>query len=227
VRNRNFPGGTDVNFDQYIADCGSVYDAVIKERALEFVGEGVRRFDLIRTGKLPQACVENRRVMTEIIDAVEANGYYEFANGNQLPAYVWTKMVDARTEYGYRLTAQTPAGKEDDPVLFPGWRGQHNDWGAWVPAYAGVTMTNVAIKGLFNYIVPGSAEAQALEADGYAQTPWAVDLPRYRGDYATNLLAGYTDADYAAKNPPIHLLPNIYQVLLNSGITNGYGFRQQ
>ena len=35
------------------------------------------------------------------------------------------------------------------------------------------------------------------------------------------------NADYAAKNPPIHLLPNIYQVLLNSGITNGYGFKQQ
>ncbi|WP_239477893.1 hypothetical protein [Phocaeicola coprocola] len=49
----------------------------------------------------------------------------------------------------------------------------------------------------------------------------------YESDYATNLFAGYTDADYAAKNPPIHLIPNTYQVLLNSGITNGYGFRQQ
>ena len=50
---------------------------------------------------------------------------------------------------------------------------------------------------------------------------------KYEDYYAKKHLAGYTDADYAAKNPPIHLLPNIYQVLLNSGITNGYGFKQQ
>ena len=148
-------------------------------------------------------------------------------NGNQIPAYIWTKMVDAKSEYGYRLTSQTPADKQDDPVLFPGWRGQHDDWGSLVPAYAGVTMTNVAIKGLFKYIEPGSAEALALEADGYVQTPWAIDMLKYEDSYAKKLFAGYTDADYAAKNPPIHLLPNIYQVLLNSGITNGYGFKQQ
>ena len=36
VHNRAFPDGTDPNFDQYISDCGSVYNAVIKDRALEF-----------------------------------------------------------------------------------------------------------------------------------------------------------------------------------------------
>ena len=49
----------------------------------------------------------------------------------------------------------------------------------------------------------------------------------YEDSYATKLFAGYTDADYAAKNPPIHLMPNTYQVLLNSNITNGYGFKQK
>ncbi|MCD7899534.1 MAG: RagB/SusD family nutrient uptake outer membrane protein [Bacteroides sp.] len=227
VHNRAFPGGNDPNFDRYITDCGSVYNAVIKERALEFSGEGVRRFDIIRTGILPEVAVENRKVMKAIIDGVRANGYYTFENGNQIPAYIWTKMVDARNSYGYRLTTQTPADKQDDPVLFPGWRGQHDDWGGVVPAYGSETMTNVAIKGLFNYIAPGSAEAAALEADGYVQTPWAIDMLKYEESYATKLFAGYTDADYTAKNPPIHLLPNTYQVLLNTGITNGYGFRQQ
>lgn len=227
VHNRNFPNGVDTEFDQYIADCGSVYDAVIKERALEFCGEGMRRFDIIRTGILPEVAVKDRQIQKAIIDGVRANGYYEFENGNQIPAYIWTKMVDARTEYGYRLTTQTPEGQEDDPVLFPGWRGQHDDWGSIVPAYASQNMTNVAIKGLFHYIEPGSAEAQALEADGYVQTNWAIDMLDYEDDYANKLFAGYTDADYAAKNPPIHLLCNTYQVLLNSHITNGYGFRQQ
>lgn len=227
VHNRAFPGNNDPNFEKYISDCGSVYNAVLKERALEFSGEGVRRFDIIRTGILPEVAVENRKVMSAIIEGIRQDGYYTFKNGNQIPAYIWTKMVDAKSKYGYRLTSQTPADKQDDPVLFPGWRGQHDDWGSLVPAYAGVTMTNVAIKGLFKYIEPGSAEALALEADGYVQTPWAIDMLKYEDSYAKKLFAGYTDADYAAKNPPIHLLPNIYQVLLNSGITNGYGFKQQ
>jgi hypothetical protein len=161
------------------------------------------------------------------VEGVEKNGYYTFDNGNQLPAYVWTKQVDGRALYGYRLTAQTPAGKEDDPVLYPGWRGQHDDWGSVIAKVAGVNETNTAIKGLFKYIAPGSAEAQALEADGYVQTNWAVDMPAYKDSYATKLLAGYSDADYAAKNPPIYLLPFTYNTLTTSGITNGYGFRQE
>ncbi len=227
VHNRAFPDNNDPHFDKYISDCGSVYNAVIKERALEFSGEGVRRFDIIRTGILPEVAVENRRVMKAIIAGIRTDGYYTFDNGNQIPAYIWTKMVDAKTEYGYRLTAGTPEGAEDDPVLFPGWRGQHDDWGYLVPAYKDQNMTNVAIKGLFEYIKPGSPEALALEADGYEQTPWAIDMLDYEDSYATKLFAGYTDEDYAAKNPPIHLLCNTYQTLLNSGITNGYGFRQQ
>lgn len=227
VHNRAFSGGTDPNFDKYINDCGSVYDAVLKERALEFSGEGVRRFDIIRTGILPKVAVETRRTMNTIIDDVVSKGYYTFANGNQLPAYIWTKMIDAKKEYGYRLTTETPVGKKEDPVLFPGWRGQHNDWGGVIPAYTAQNMTNVAIKGLFKYIAPESAEAKALETEGYVKTNWAVDMNTYRDSYATKLFAGYTDEDYAAKNPPIHLLPNTYQVLLNTGITNGYGFKQQ
>lgn len=227
VHNRAFPDNNDSNFNQYVEDCGSVFNAVIKERALEFSGEGVRRFDIIRTGILPEVAVKDRQIMKAIIDGVRIKGYYEFKNGNQIPAYIWTKMVDAKAMYGYRLTTQTPEGKENDPVLFPGWRGQHNDWGSIVPSFAFQTMTNVAIKGLFRYIAPGSEEAKALEEEGYQQTNWAIDMLKYESDYATNLFAGYTDADYAAKNPPIHLIPNTYQVLLNSGITNGYGFRQQ
>lgn len=225
IHNRNFRGGMDPNFNNFIAKCGSVWDAVIQERAFEFLGEGVRRFDLIRTGKLPKACVQDRQIMTAIVDGVAANGFYQFENGNQLPAYIWTKMVDAKSEYGYRLTTTTPKGKEEDPVLYPGWRGQHDSWESIVPT-AATGKTNIAIKGLFKYIAPGTAEALALQVDGYEQTPWAVDMVKYKDSYATKLLAGYTDADYAAKNPPIYLLPFTYNVLTTSHITNGYGFKQ-
>ena len=187
----------------------------------------MRRFDIIRTGILPEVAVQNRKTMIGIIDGIKSNGYYTFENGNQLPAYIWTKMVDAKKDYGYRLTGETPIDMKEDPVLFPGWRGQHDDWGSVVPAYANEDMTNVAIKGLFKYIDPESEEAIQLENNGYVKTNWAIDMLDYVESYATQLFAGYTDDDYAAKNPPIHLLPNTYQVLLNSGITNGYGFKQQ
>ncbi len=226
VHNRNFDGGVDPHFDAYISQCGSVLKAVIQDRAFEFLGEGVRRFDLIRTGMLPEACVNNRKLMTAVVDGVTQNGYYTFDNGNQLPAYIWTKMVDAKSQYGYRLTADTPADQKDDPVLYPGWRGQHDDWSSVYPN-AQTGKTNVAIKGLFRYIAPGSEEALELEADGYVQTAWAVDMAKYKDSYATKLLAGYSDEDFAAKNPPIYLLPFTYQVLTTSHITNGYGFKQQ
>ncbi len=240
VHNRNFPNGLDQNFENWIANCGSeysstpwssMYKAIIKERALEFVGEGVRRFDLIRTGMLPEAAVNNRREMGKIISDIETQGYSVCANGNVFPAYVWTKMVDAKTMNGYRLTASTPAGKEDDPVLYPAWRGVHDDWDGVLGSYGfnqfGHTETNVAIKGLFEYIEPGSAEAQALEADGYVQTPWGIELTLDRDSHADKVLGGCSDADFLARKSPVTLRPFRYQDLLNSGLTNGYGFRQE
>jgi hypothetical protein len=227
VHNRAFTNGTDPNFSTYISDCGSVYKAVLKERALEFCGEGVRRFDLVRTGTLPDAAVQTRNTMKAVINGIRSNGYYTFSNGNQISAYIWTKMVDAKSTYGYRLTAQTPSDKLEDPVLFPGWRGQYNDWGGLISTYASVTKTNVAIKGLFKYIQPGGTEAIALEADGYVKTNWAIDMLNYEDSYANKLFAGYSDADYTSKNPPIYMVPFTYSILLNSGITNGYGFPQK
>ena len=41
---------------------------------------------------------------------------------NIISAYIWTKLVDAKTIYGHRLTAQCPTDKVNDPVLYPGWQ---------------------------------------------------------------------------------------------------------
>lgn len=240
VHNRNYPGGVDTNLDSWIAACASeftstehstMYKAVIKERALEFVGEGVRRFDLIRTGFLPEAAVTCRSLMTRVLNDIESKGYAEFDNGNQLPAYVWVKEVDLKAEKGYRLTSSTPAGSENDPVLYPGWRGVHDDWDGVLSSYGyktfGHTTTNIAIKGLFKYIQPESDEAKALEADGYVQTPWGIDMLKDKNSHALKLLSGITDEDFAARKSPVTVRPFTYQTLLNSGIDNGYGFRQQ
>ena len=63
-----------------------------------------------------------------MMDGLATKGYYEFENGNIISAYIWTKLVDAKTIYGHRLTAQCPMDKVNDPVLYPGWRGQKDNW---------------------------------------------------------------------------------------------------
>lgn len=232
----------DAKYQELLASVnGDLVAAIIKERQLEFQGENIRRFDLIRTGMLPEIAYGFRKKMVDHMAELKTQGYAQYENGNQFPAYVWTKLVDAKTEYGYRLTAQTPAGKENDPVLYPGWRGQHDDWqkakdyqintrGNNVKVAVTEGATNLAIVGLFRYIEPGSAEAQALEADGYKQTAWGAASyvnENLEAEWSSKFMGGYTDADYAAKKAPIYLIPMENSVCVTTGLTNGYGFKSE
>ena len=222
IRERAFPAG-QAKVDEFIASCGSVLNAVIEERGFEFAGEGDRRWTLIRTGVLPDAIRKFKERTKAMLDGLAANGYYTFANGNTISNYVWTKSVDAKSTYGHRLTTQTPAGKENDPVLYPGWRGVNDDWGKYGLNYGTDTpKTNLAIKGLFNYIDPNGAEAAALEADGYAKVNWGADLVTYYDEYYT-----YMFYDYDYVKAPIHTFPFPPNVVTTGGFTNGYGFKQQ
>ena len=222
IRQRSFPVGKD-NTDQFIASCGSTLRAVIEERGFEFAGEGDRRWTLIRTGFLPDAIKKVKDMTRAMIDGLKTQGYYQFANGNVISDYVWTKLVDAKSIYGYRLTAQCPEGMEDDPVLYPGWRGQNDDWESLGLDYGSSTpATNLAIKGLFKHIEPGSAEAQALEADGYTKVNWGIDLVNNDDEYYK-----YFFYDYDYQSAPVYLWPFTPNDLSNGGFTNGYGFKQE
>ena len=225
VRERSFPKG-EAKTDEFIAKSGSMFKAVIAERGFEFSGEGDRRWTLIRTGLLPESVKKVKEMQAAMIDGVVANGYYKFENGNEFPAYVWTKTVDAKSMYGYRLTTQCP--DENDPVLYPGWRGENDDWLAVANA-AGCTntknlkagdMTNLAIKGLFKHIDPDSEEAKALEADGYKKVEYGLELAKSRAEYVDNF---FKDYDYTSA--PIYLLGfNLNARKTINGLTNGYGF---
>ncbi|MDR1527740.1 MAG: RagB/SusD family nutrient uptake outer membrane protein [Dysgonamonadaceae bacterium] len=228
IRERSFPAG-QANSDAFIASCGSTLKAVIQERAFEFAGEGDRRWTLIRTGLLPEAIRNIKELTKKMLDGLQANGYYTFDNGNTLSNYVWTKLVDAKSLYGYRLTAECPAGQTSDPVLYPGWRGQNDDWNA-VAAKAGVPLTNLtagnntnlAIKGLFSYIDPDGSEAAGLIADGYKRENWGVTLAANYDEYYK-----YLFYDYDYQKAPIYLWPFTPNVIATGGFVNGYGFRQE
>lgn len=232
IRERSFPAGK-ANTDAFIASCGSVLKAVIEERGFEFAGEGDRRWTLIRTGFLSEA-IQNIKEMTKaMMDGLRNTGYYTFENGNTISKYVWTKLVDAGTTYGYRLTTECPENAKDDPVLYPGWRGQNDDWTA-VGKAAGIkdetleknltagNLTNLAIKGLFTYIDPEGEEAKALEADGYTKVSWGQALLDNYDEYYTYL---FYDYDYVSA--PIYLWPFTPNAISTTGFTNGYGFKQE
>ncbi len=234
VHDRAYTSAADANLSGFISKCGGIKEAIAQERKLEFGGEGLRRWDLIRTGKLPEAAVQLRQDLKAMIDGLERNGYYTFENGNQISKYIWTKSVDAKTIYKFRLTTQCT--NEDDPVLFPGWRGQNDDWGKYGCSYGDAPKTNLAIKGLFKHIEPGSAEALALEADGYKKVEWGAtllkegtdDKSNIKKEYTTYPFCGYTDDDYAAKRPPLYLCPFSSTTLeKDPSLSNGYGFAQK
>jgi hypothetical protein len=221
IRERSFPAG-EANTDAFITACGGLLNAVIEERGFEFAGEGDRRWTLVRSGQLPEKIRRIKELTRAMMDGLKTNGYYTFGNGNVISEYVWTKLVDAKTTHGFRLTAQCPAGKEDDPVLYPGWRGQNDDWESFGCNYGGDTKTNLAIKGLFARIDPAGAEAAELVADGYARVDWGKQLSALDDEYYKYL---FYDYDYV--KAPIYLWPFTPNVLTTGGFTNGYGFKQE
>ena len=162
-----------------------------------------------------------KELTNKMMNGLKSQGYFVFDNGNVISNYVWTKLVDAKSIYGYRLTGSTPAGKEDDPVLAPGWRGQNDNWEAFGLNYGTDTpATNLAIMGLFKHL--SDSEAAALEADGYKKENWGIDLVNNEDEYSKYL---FYDYDYT--KAPIYLWPFTPNVMATGGFTNGYGFAQE
>ena len=217
IRERSFPAGM-AKTEEFVASCGSMLDAVIEERGFEYAGEGDRRWTLVRSGKLADRIMKIKALTKQMIDGLKANGYYEFENGNVISNYIYTKQVDAKSQYGFRLTAQPTDAS--DPVLYPGWRGQHDDWGSFGCAYDAAPATNLAIKGLFKPV--SEAEGAALEAEGYTKVAWGASLVEQEEEYSTYLFYGFTGT-----KAPIYLVPITPNALKAGGLTNGYGFNNE
>lgn len=120
-----------------------------------------------------------------MFNGLETWGYYTFENGNTISNYVYTKDVDAQTRYGYNLTAECQ--DKEDPVLYPGWRAQYDNW-ADVSSAAGFSITfktyNFAIKGLFKHIEDTEAARLTTAEDqgdeGFTQVDWSKTFVGYK-----------------------------------------------
>lgn len=204
-------------------------EAILQERKLEFAGEGYRREDLIRNGKLPQKIKAVRDAQIAMVNGLKAKGYYTFPNGNTISNYIYTKAVNIDSlGLTKMLTTQNTVPESDPsyPVRFPGWRGNSDAWVA-----LGYTTKsgnrNLAIQGLFKYIDPNGTEAAALLAAGYKKTAWGANIVANEAQYTTNIFKGYPDAYYTAGVPPRYLLPLTSETISKSNglIKNGYGFQ--
>lgn len=208
-------------------------EAIQQERKLELAGEGHRRYDLIRTGRMPKKIKELRDLQIAMVEGLKTNGYFTFPNGNTISNFIWVKHVNvADLGMSKMLTTQLDYDMDESeptyPVKVPGWRGNCDLW-----ASEGFTPSsgerNLAIRGLFRYIDPNGAEAASLEADGYIKTLWGAKILTFEDHYTTNVFKGYTDEYYAAGAPPRYLFPITSETIAQSNglITNGYGFAQQ
>ncbi|MBN1107784.1 MAG: RagB/SusD family nutrient uptake outer membrane protein [Bacteroidales bacterium] len=234
VRSRAFAADDQTTMvTNYIAGLSgeTLKEAIQQERKLELAGEGYRRFDLIRTGMLPEKIVELRDRQTEMVNALSTNGYYTFPNGNTISNYIWVKKVNvADLGMSKMLTTACTVDETDPtwPVRFPGWRGNCDLWGDF--GFNGETGTrNLAIQGLFRYIDPTGLEATSLEADGYVKTAWGANIVANSDQYTTNIFKGYSDSYYSTGVPPRYLFPLSSETISKSNglITNGYGFPQE
>lgn len=213
IRERSFATPELAATDKFISDCGGVFNAIIEERGFEFAGEGDRRFTLIRTGRLPWAIKRIKDMTHAMMEGLAANGSYTFANGNVISNSIYTKMVDARSLKGYRLTTEWT--DPTDPITYPGWRGVNDDWAAF--GWKGADETNMAIQGLF-----APVDGAALVADGYTEAGWGSELLKYRDEYETYL---FKDYDYVSA--PIYLWPICPNAVATGGFQNGYGFMNE
>ena len=219
IRERAFPPGK-ADVDGFIEQEGSLLKAIIDERGFEFAGEGDRRTVLIRSGLIGEKIKAIKELTRKMLDGLQANGFYQFDNGNVISTKVYTKMVDAKALKGYRLTTQCPQNSQDDPILYPSWRGVNDDWSSYGLDYEGNTKTNLAIKGLFKKL--SDDEVSVLLADGYKEENWGQTLVENSDEYYK-----YLFYDYDYESAPIHYWPFTPNILSNGGFTNGYGFKQQ
>ena len=205
--------------------------AIQDERALELGGEGQRKYDLVRWGLYGKKINELQKEMTAMVAAIESQGYYTFANGNTISAYVYYKSV-AKAESGVdNLLTTTCDVTPDDPryeFLYPAWRGVYEY--TTTDASVKLEYKTLAIRGLFEYIADTPA--------GYSAHSWGQKLVDNKNLWTapvtetvrTNIgvFGGYIESDYQAGYQPRCLLPYPATALRYSSgnLVNKYGFPQ-
>ena len=202
----------------------ALLNAIYNERKLELLGEGDVRWDMIRSGKFNERAIAVRKEMADMTAGLQANGYYTFPSGRTISNYVWTKYVQIGGSATAVVTQEST--DENDPALYPGWRGIY-EWGA--TAHAAYPAKNLAIKGLYKYIDPDGNEAKALEADGYKKVEWGRKVwndANAKAMLDAAILDGVVGREDKAPRY-YHPIPLTVIDQSKGKVTNGYGLPQK
>jgi starch-binding outer membrane protein, SusD/RagB family len=115
VRKRAFTGNPD-KMGATPTDYTGFFNAIVQERLLEFGGEGIRKYDLIRWNLLGTKINETRDKLRQFM-----NGQGAYAN---LPAYVYAKPADYNIVASQQEVATLDlSGGAPDKVLFEPGQG--------------------------------------------------------------------------------------------------------
>jgi len=216
IRTRAF-GHTNANISGLSGE--DLLDAIYNERKLELLGEGDIRWDMIRSGKFNERAIAVRKEMAEMAAGLEKDGYYTFSSGRTISNYIWVKHVQINGSTTAVVTQEST--DENDPALYPGWRGIY-EWGSTAHT---ATAKNLAIKGLYTYIDPNSLEAQALEDEGYERKNWGITIwndSNAKAMFEAAILDGVVGREQLAPRY-YHPMPVMIIGLSKGNVTNGYG----
>jgi hypothetical protein len=189
----------------------ALLEAIKMERAWELGGECIRKHDLVRWGDFNERIIGAQRNIRALADGIRDQGYYTFPNGQQISKYIYVKdfkQADITNGMTIGTTYGTPVGKEEDPLLFPGWRGVGD-----ASKFSVAPVSNLGMKGVFKVLA--AAEVAALKADGWQEKTFGDQfLGTFQDDngksysqYVVSWWSGYRESDYQAGRSGRYLCP--------------------
>lgn len=176
VRSRAFSDQNQAEkVDNYVADISaskaSFFDAIVNERAWEFGGEMIRKYELIRWGIYSDKMAETVETLKQMADgAFTGSGAY-----SELPDYIYWKL-DASGHFTVLNPNSKVAAAPDNTWTRTSWLlGLHNDattYQEWITKDWRNYISNGPKPGVARYIFPIPEEAVTnsqgtLKNDGY------------------------------------------------------------
>ena len=253
---KNSPTYTD-DVNNYVANLTTkeaFFNAIVDERAWEFGGEGLRRFDLIRWNIYAQKIEQAMRTMLcwgistneELLalDEVKA-AYPEAANYVKYADKMWFKRVGAtNTKADIVWYDQKYRPVDDDATMEAnGWVSEEvvgtstyrSRWGTQLikrvstytyngTEYASCTKSKDATTGVTTYTL-GTAPAQVVFTVESNQPSGVTRTDSYQAsDYATRIYRGYANGALKGDGNVPFLLPISITNLNSSAVLNNDGY---
>lgn len=237
VRERAFNGSPTINkdvttyIDSISADRKKFFDAIVNERAWEFGGEGIRRFDLIRWNNYGEVAnkvvvdLNNWAISTDTVLMKTVKSTYPDAEKYKgwADALYFTKTTE-------KINWMNDKYKITDPLLTIG--KAKISWGTYLLkkvitySYAGEKYTKVVkttnADGSIKYVLDDKVTVTVANS---AEPTGIQKITSYQaGDFATRIFRGYTGVTGVGSGTVPYMLPIGTTTLSSSKVLNNDGY---